>query len=176
MKRLFIVCIVLSAIMILPLYVNYNGTGLSEYKESFSLTQAKFTIGNLTEEDRKTYILLSAADFLSMIILFFFYMHWRRFHNDIVEESDKDHSVLNPTIYAVSVIGFDKKTELLEENLKAYIDGLFRGAYEVEVVYNYKRNFNKFIDLEEHIEKIEKEKQVIKQTEKGNEDLIEFEK
>lgn len=113
MKRLFIVCIVLSAIMILPLYINYNGTGLVNYTDSFSLTQAKFTIGNLTEEDRKTYIMISAADFLAMIILFFFYMHWRRYHNDIVEESNKDHSILNPTIYAVSVIGFNKKTELL---------------------------------------------------------------
>ena len=45
---------------------------------------------------------------------------------------------------------------------------MFHGAYEVEVVYNYNRNFNKFIELEEQIQKIEKERQIIKQTDKGN--------
>ena len=164
MKRLLIVSIIISAVLILPLYINYNGTGLNDYKDSFTLTQAKFTIGNLNNEGRRTYIMLGAADFISMLILFFFYLHWRAFHNEVVEEVAKDHSILNPSVYAVSVIGFDPNTQLLEENIKSYIDGLFRGAYEVEVVYNYKRNFNKFIDLEEHIEKIEKEKQVIKQT------------
>lgn len=117
-----------------------------------------------------------ACDFIAMLILYFFYMHWRNFHNDIIENSEKDNEVLNPCMYVVSVTGFNPKTELLEENMKAYIDGLFRGSFEVEVVYNYKRNFNKFIDLEEHIEKIEKEKQLLKQTDKTNEDLLEYEK
>ena len=42
--------------------------------------------------------------------------------------------------------------------MKAYFDGLYRGAYEVEVVYDYNRNFSKFIDYDEAIEKVEKEK------------------
>jgi hypothetical protein len=33
--------------MVLPIYLNYNGTGLKNYKESFTLTLAKFTLGNL---------------------------------------------------------------------------------------------------------------------------------
>ena len=57
--------------------------------------------------------MLSVCDAFAMVILFFFYMHWRSFHNEVVEESDKDHTILNPTAYAVSVKGFDKKTELL---------------------------------------------------------------
>jgi len=46
---------------------------------------------------------------------------------------------------------------------------MFHGAYEVEVIYDYKRNFNKFINLEEVIEKVEKEKQILKQTDKSTE-------
>ena len=81
MKRLLIVSIIITAVLILPLYINYNGTGLDDYKDSFTLTQAKFTIGNLNNEGRRTYILMGAADFVSMLILFFFYLHWRAFHN-----------------------------------------------------------------------------------------------
>ena len=58
--------------------------------------------------------------------------------------------------------------------MKAYIDGLYRGAYEVEIIYDYKRNFSTFIDYDEAIEQVEKEKQVLKQTDKDNEDLIEY--
>jgi|JI7StandDraft_1071085.scaffolds.fasta_scaffold347333_1 hypothetical protein len=46
-KRLFLVCFIISVLMTLPLYLNYNGTGLSTYKPSFTLTLAKFTLGNL---------------------------------------------------------------------------------------------------------------------------------
>lgn len=46
----------------------------------------------------------------------------------------------------------------------------------MEVVHNYRRNFSKFVALEEQLEKVEKERQVLKQTDKSNDDLIEYEK
>lgn len=67
--------------MILPLYLNYFGTGLKDYKDSFTLTLAKFTLGNLDHADQKTYILESVCDVLGMLVLFVFYFHWRAFHN-----------------------------------------------------------------------------------------------
>ena len=60
-------------------------------------------------------------------------------------------------------------------DLKADFDGLYRGAYEVEIVYDYNRNFKKFVKYDEAIEAVEKEKQILKQTEKDGEDLKEFE-
>lgn len=80
-KRLLLTCFVISALLILQLYVNYQDDGLSTYKASFTLTLAKFTLGNLTFADQKTYIMESAVDVLSMVILFGFYIHWRAYHN-----------------------------------------------------------------------------------------------
>lgn len=80
-KRLLLTCFVISALLVLQLYVNYQDDGLSTYKASFTLTLAKFTLGNLTFADQKTYIMESAVDVLSMVILFGFYIHWRAYHN-----------------------------------------------------------------------------------------------
>lgn len=113
-KRLFLTCLIISALMVLPLYLNYNGSGLYGYKDSFSLTLAKFTIGNLELENQKTYILESAADALGMLVLFGFYFHWRSFHNDVVDSEEKDFTQLDPTMYVVSVVGFDPTTPNLE--------------------------------------------------------------
>jgi hypothetical protein len=41
----------------------------------------------------------------------------------------------------LTVIGFDKATPNLEENLKQYFQEVFDGVYEVEVVYNYGGKF-----------------------------------
>lgn len=80
-KRLLLTCFVISALLVLQLYINYQDDGLSTYKASFTLTLAKFTLGNLTFADQKTYIMESAVDVLSMVILFGFYIHWRAYHN-----------------------------------------------------------------------------------------------
>jgi len=50
----FFIIMVLS---ILQIYINYQGDGLSEYKSSFAITLARFTIGNLKDADQKTYIM-----------------------------------------------------------------------------------------------------------------------
>lgn len=55
----------------------------------------------------------------------------------------------------------------LEAELKGYIDAKYKGAYEVEVVYNYKGNFDRFMEYDEQIEIVEKEHQILKQTNKG---------
>lgn len=55
----------------------------------------------------------------------------------------------------------------LEAELKGYIDAKYKGAYEVEIVYNYQGNFDRFMDYDEQIEIVEKEHQILKQTNKG---------
>lgn len=151
MQELLIACFLISIINILPLYTFYTGAGLSDYPDSFTLTLAKFTQGNLVLGDQVNYYTVIGCDILTMLVMFGFYIRWRSVHNEAVEQSDKDHTILNPTLYVVSVSGFDPNTPDLEKNLKGYFDALFHGAYEVEIVHNFKRNFSKFIDLEEQI-------------------------
>lgn len=146
LKRLLITFFIISVLMILPLYLNYFSDGLSGYKDSFALTLAKFSIGNLNNADQRVYIMESACDVLGMIVLFGFYFHWRSFHNNIVDTEQKDFTELDPSMYVLSIVGFDKNTPNLESELKAYFDTIYRGAYEVEVVHDFKRNFGKFID------------------------------
>ena len=174
-KRLMLTFIFLSILVGAELVFNYSGTGLSAYTASFTLTLAKFTLGNLSNADRTTYLIITIFDILTMVALFAFYVHWRLFLNSVIEESERNHDIVNPTLYAVSVSGFSKDTPNLEDNLKAYFDGLYRGAHEVEVVYDYNRNFKKFVSYDEAIEAVEKEKQILKQTEKDGEDLKEYE-
>ena len=45
----------------------------------------------------------------------------------------------------------------------------------MEIVYDYNRNFSKFINYDEAIEAVEKEKQVLKQTDKEYDDLHAYE-
>ena len=33
-------------------------------------------------------------------------------------------------------------------DLRAYIDALYKGAYEVEIVYNYQGNFHLFLEYD----------------------------
>ena len=139
------VFILLSCFSAVTMGFNFSSTGLDSYTSSFTLTLAKFSLGNLSNADQTEYIIITICDILSMITLFGFYVHWRVFISDLIEESDRDHNIVNPSLYAISVSGFDKSTPNLEDNLKAYIDGLYRGAYEVEIVYDYNRNFSKFI-------------------------------
>lgn len=57
LKRLFLTTFIISALLILQIYVNYTSDGLSSYKDSFTLTLAKFTIGNLNMANNKNYII-----------------------------------------------------------------------------------------------------------------------
>ena len=65
---------------------NYDGTGLSAYTDSFTLILAKFSLGNLTNADQLTYLTVTICDILTMFFLFGFYVHWRLFVNDQIEE------------------------------------------------------------------------------------------
>jgi len=83
---------------------------------------------------------------------------------------EKDHTIVNPVRYVVAVDNFfdeTTNTKTLEMDLRAYMDTHYKGAYEVEIVYNYQGNFHLFIEYDELIEEVEKEHQVIKQTNKG---------
>lgn len=79
-----LVMFIVSVICALQLVFNYDDDGLSSYKPSYSLILARFTLGNLVEADRKTYIIQSAADVFSMIVLFGFYFHWRSYSKHYV--------------------------------------------------------------------------------------------
>jgi len=75
----------MSTIYIVPIvYAYVNGTGLDSYKESYMIHLAKTSLGNVQDGDRVMYIIFTAADILSMVALFAFYLHWRSFHNEAV--------------------------------------------------------------------------------------------
>ena len=76
----------MTALVGIPLAYNYGGDGLSSYTESFTLTLAKFSIGNLSNADQITYLYLTICDILTMVALFAFYLHWRVFVNELIEE------------------------------------------------------------------------------------------
>ena len=78
------------------------------------MTLAKFTLGNLSNADQKTYLTITICDILTMIGLFAFYVHWRIFIAQVQEEAERDHSIVNPSLYAVSVSGFSNDTPNLE--------------------------------------------------------------
>lgn len=105
----------ITVLYILPLFLNYTDDGLKSYKPSFALTLAKLTLGNLSDADQRTYIMESACVVLAMLTLFGFYMNWRSFHFETLEGEEKSLAELDPTMYALSVVGFDPKTPNLEE-------------------------------------------------------------
>ena len=78
---MLIACLVISVVTILPMITFYNGDGLSAYPDSFTLTLAKFSQGNLVEGDQTQYLSVVVADVLTMIIMFGFYIRWRSFHS-----------------------------------------------------------------------------------------------
>lgn len=82
----------ITVLFILPLYLNYFDNGLISYKPSFTLTLAKFSLGNLNDADQKTYIMESACMVLAMLTLFGFYINWRSFHNETLESEEKSYA------------------------------------------------------------------------------------
>lgn len=70
------------------------------------ITMAKMSLGNIENGNQETYMFITVCDILSMIVLFVFYLHWRSFHEEAVESEEKDHTIVNPTSYVLSVVGF----------------------------------------------------------------------
>lgn len=98
----------ISVVLIFPMIIQYRGTGLEKYTKSasFTMTLARFTLGNLSYGDRQAYMIVTFADVISLLIMVIFYLHWRSFHKAAIEEMDRDHTIVNPVSYAVSVEGF----------------------------------------------------------------------
>jgi hypothetical protein len=67
--------------------VQFDGDGLATYTKSssFTMTLAKFSLGNLSDADGQTYMIVTFADALSFIVMFFFYLHWRSFHKSVID-------------------------------------------------------------------------------------------
>ena len=72
----------MSLIVIMPMIVSYDGTALSTYTSSDSITgiQAKLTIGNISNGGKRDYLIVTIADIASMLVLFIFWVHWNAFH------------------------------------------------------------------------------------------------
>lgn len=76
----------ISAVLIFPLMVNYQGSGLDSYtSQSFTTTLARLTIGNISNGDREDYLIITISDIISVLILFFFWVHWKSFHNSLLD-------------------------------------------------------------------------------------------
>ena len=87
MRRLLIALFIMSLISGLSMYYCYHDTGLSEYPDSFMLTLAKFSLGNLNNADQRAYLVVTICDLLNVIIFFVFYLHFRSFYNSTIEDS-----------------------------------------------------------------------------------------
>ena len=75
----------MTAFSVIPvIYAYINGTGLSAYKSSYTIELAKTSLGNLYEGEIYGYLVFTVSDMLSMIVLFGFYLHWRSFHAEAV--------------------------------------------------------------------------------------------
>jgi len=98
----------MSITVIMPMVVSYGGIALSDYTASDSITgvEAKLTIGNISNGARKDYLIVTIADLVSMLIFFIFWMHWRSFHNSVLQDMEKDHTIVNPIRYVVAVEDF----------------------------------------------------------------------
>ena len=169
LKRLIVALFIISVILIFPLLLQYNGDGLYQYtqKASFTMTIAKFSLGNLNNADQQSYLIVTISDVLSFLVMVIFYLHWRAFHQSALEQMENDTKLVNPTSYVVSVDQLcDKDTNVksIERQLRNYIDRQYQGAYEVEIVYNYNGQFDLFVQYDEQIEKVEKYSQIFKQT------------
>lgn len=77
--------ILISCLVAAPIAINYGSKGLQGYADSFTLTLAKFSIGNLSDADQQQYLIITICDILTMIVLFGFYVHWRSFIGDLLE-------------------------------------------------------------------------------------------
>lgn len=120
----------MTVVLIVPIvYVFMNGKGMSSYKSSYTIELAKTSLGNVEHGDRTMYLFFTAADLLSMIILFVFYLHWRSFHAEMVSNEVKDPNLLNPVNFALTVVGFDVTTPNLEKNLEKYITDIVTPVY-----------------------------------------------
>jgi len=76
----------MSAISIAPIVYSYlNGIGLKSYTESYMITLAKTSLGNIIGGDKITYLIFTVCDLLSMLVLFGFYLHWRSFHAEALD-------------------------------------------------------------------------------------------
>ena len=86
----------------------YNGTALEKYTDSYMISMARTSLGNIQNGTESDYIIYTVCDLVSMFVLFIFYLHWKSFHKTTVDEEEKDNSILNPTSYVLSVVGFAK--------------------------------------------------------------------
>jgi len=95
-----------------PLINNYQGNGLAKYaaSQSYTMTLARFTIGNISNGNLSDYLIVTISDIMSMLVLFIFYMHWRRFHQAVIDEVSKDYTILNPSSYVISIEDFHDET------------------------------------------------------------------
>ena len=84
-KRLGVTLLIMSAINIVPIVYSFqNGKALDSYTKSYMIYLAETSLGNIQNGDRTTYMMFTVCDILSMLVLFFFYLHWRSFHNETV--------------------------------------------------------------------------------------------
>lgn len=102
------------------MYDNYRGVGLVGFPSSFSKTLAMFSLGNNTENTSFSAIGQMTADMVITVLLIIFYLYMRWYSSKTLEEYDSDHSILDPEKYAVSITGFNKNKENLEEKLRLY--------------------------------------------------------
>lgn len=126
----------MSSFTILPVAYTYiTGTGLSSFKSSYTIQLAKSSIGNIEDGNLTAYLVFTVSDLLSMIVLFGFYLHWRGFHNEAVLKEMRNHELLNPSHYTLTVVGqFDSSISNIEQHLTQYITHITTPQYATQTL------------------------------------------
>ena len=88
-----------------PLYINYTGTGLADYKGSFASYLVSTTIGNyscsiLTTSDEYIMTIVPCAIYL---IMFIFYNWWKCHYAYAIKEEDESKEFIKPEKFCVEV-------------------------------------------------------------------------
>lgn len=144
---LFLLLSIMEAIRI---YINYSGSGLTDYKGSFGSYLISSTIGNYNKS-----VLTSEFDpYIMMIIpcatygvFFLFYLWWKCHYASAIKEEDESREFTKPEKFCVEVEGFDYDDDVREDELEELFSS-FGPVYEVSLAREYAGNLKYFEELD----------------------------
>lgn len=147
MKQFGFFFLIASTIACINMVYNYTSTGLTGYPSSFSLTLSKTTLGNNDIQTEQQLFIQSIISGVVSLCLIIFVLHWRKFCNDVVNESLETHTDIDSEKYILAFSGFNR-ADLETAKIKRFLEKSYP-IYEVSVIYDYYRRFEDFKDIEE---------------------------
>ena len=101
----------MTLVQIVTLYINYKGTGLSNYSASFSTYLIQLSIGNYSGSNLTASsdgLILVVAPAVSYLALLIFYIIWKFHYKRTIEYSNEDDSDVKPEKFTLEIQGLDE--------------------------------------------------------------------